>query len=313
MSLGFVVCILKRSEHGAHVAGTVVIHYGENDGVHKSNHVLGAVGRDAQQHIRGKNVEEENEVEQAGNVEHGLRDGVIIYHNKKKIVLNSIVFFFQRFICIGVVIGVVIGVAFVAVTYFQRHFSRANDLHPFRKKQFQVLHDFFADDGVHFLLQRGFRHVFCAKVVHEPRNAGAQFGGIDAGSNGGSECGCLHEPVQQRVHAELVHVRLDVDVVHARVLHFGVQLVVQKTHLHIGRQFGAPHQVLVRLVVGGATHFNDFAVHFERGHDSVKHGLAQLGFQVFSDVLHPNARAAVVRVDQHAGAVPSRFQKLQQF
>lgn len=66
---------LKRSEHGAHVAGAVVIHYGENDGVHKSNHVLGAVGRDAQQHIRGKNVEEENEVEQAGNVEHGLRDG----------------------------------------------------------------------------------------------------------------------------------------------------------------------------------------------------------------------------------------------
>ena len=82
--LGVGVCILKRSEHGAHVAGAVIIHYGENDGVHKSNHVLGAVGRDAQQHIRGKNVEEENEVEQARNVEHGLRDGVIIYHNKKK-------------------------------------------------------------------------------------------------------------------------------------------------------------------------------------------------------------------------------------
>ncbi len=67
---------LKRAEHGAHVAGAVIIHYGENDGVHKSNHVLGAVGRDAQQHVGGKNVEEENEVEQAGNVEHGLRDGV---------------------------------------------------------------------------------------------------------------------------------------------------------------------------------------------------------------------------------------------
>ena len=149
--------------------------------------------------------------------------------------------------------------------------------------------------------------------MHESRDAGAQFGGIDAGGNGGTERGRLHEPVQQRGHAQLVHVRLHVDVVDARMLHFGVQLVVQKTHLHVGRQFGAPQQVFVRLVVGGAAHFNDFAVHLERRHDLVKHRLAQLGFHVFRDVLHPNARAGVVRVHQHARAVPSHFQILQQF
>jgi len=61
---------LKRTEHSAHVARCVVIHESEHDGVHERNHVLGAVGRDAQQHIGSENVEEENKVEYAGNVEH---------------------------------------------------------------------------------------------------------------------------------------------------------------------------------------------------------------------------------------------------
>ena len=39
---------LERAEHGAHIAGGVVIHHGEHNGVHERNHVLGAVGRDAQ-------------------------------------------------------------------------------------------------------------------------------------------------------------------------------------------------------------------------------------------------------------------------
>jgi hypothetical protein len=61
---------LKRAEQSAHVARGVVIHKGKHDGVHERNHVLGAVGRDAQQHIGAEHVEQENKVEYAGNVEH---------------------------------------------------------------------------------------------------------------------------------------------------------------------------------------------------------------------------------------------------
>ena len=78
---------LKRTEHGTHVARRVVVHHGEHDGVHKRNHVLGAVGGDAQQHVGAEHVEEKNKVNEAGNVEHFvLMYGVlvIIYSNKKK-------------------------------------------------------------------------------------------------------------------------------------------------------------------------------------------------------------------------------------
>jgi len=62
---------LERAEHGAHVAWGVVVHHREHDGVHKRNHVLGAVGGDAQQHVGAENVEEEHKVNEAGKVEHG--------------------------------------------------------------------------------------------------------------------------------------------------------------------------------------------------------------------------------------------------
>ncbi len=65
-----IVAGLKRAEQSAHVARSVVVHQGEDDGVHERNHVLGAVGRDAQQHIGAEHVEQENKVEYAGNVEH---------------------------------------------------------------------------------------------------------------------------------------------------------------------------------------------------------------------------------------------------
>ena len=61
---------LKRAEHSAHVARRVVIHQGEHDGVHERNHVLGAVGRDAQQHIGSEHVKQKDEVDDARNVEH---------------------------------------------------------------------------------------------------------------------------------------------------------------------------------------------------------------------------------------------------
>ena len=38
--------------------------------MHERNHVLGAVGRDAQQNVGAEHVEQENKVEYAGKVEH---------------------------------------------------------------------------------------------------------------------------------------------------------------------------------------------------------------------------------------------------
>lgn len=61
---------LKRAEHSAHVARCVVIHKSEDNGVHKRNHVFGAVGRDAQQHIGSEHVEQKDEINDAGKVEH---------------------------------------------------------------------------------------------------------------------------------------------------------------------------------------------------------------------------------------------------
>jgi len=62
---------LERTEHGAHVARRVVVDHGEHDGVHERDHVLGAVGGDAQQHVGAENVKEEHNVDEAGKVEHG--------------------------------------------------------------------------------------------------------------------------------------------------------------------------------------------------------------------------------------------------
>jgi len=62
---------LERAEHGAHVARRVVVHHGEHDGVHERNHVLGAVGRDAQQHVGAEHVKKEDNVEQTGEIGHG--------------------------------------------------------------------------------------------------------------------------------------------------------------------------------------------------------------------------------------------------
>ena len=67
--------ILKRAEHGAHVARRVVVHHRKYDGVHEGNHVLGAVGGDAQQHVGADHVEEKNKVNEAGNVEHFICNG----------------------------------------------------------------------------------------------------------------------------------------------------------------------------------------------------------------------------------------------
>jgi hypothetical protein len=61
---------LKRTEHGIHVAGGVVIHHGKHDGVHERNHVLGAVGGDAQQHIGAQDVEEEDNIEKTRDIDH---------------------------------------------------------------------------------------------------------------------------------------------------------------------------------------------------------------------------------------------------
>ena len=61
---------LKRSEKPAHVARGVVIHHGEHDGVHECNHVLGSVGRDAQQHVGAEHVEQKDKIKEAGEVEH---------------------------------------------------------------------------------------------------------------------------------------------------------------------------------------------------------------------------------------------------
>ena len=66
-----VVYQLERSEHGAHVARGVVVDQSEHDGMHERDHVLGAVGGDAQQHVGAENVEEEHNVDEAGKVEHG--------------------------------------------------------------------------------------------------------------------------------------------------------------------------------------------------------------------------------------------------
>ena len=53
---------LKRTEQSTHVARRVVVHQGEHDGVHERNHVLGPIGRDAQQHVGAEHVEQKNEI-----------------------------------------------------------------------------------------------------------------------------------------------------------------------------------------------------------------------------------------------------------
>ena len=67
--------VLKRAEHGAHVARRVVIHRGEYDGVHERNRVLGAVGGDAQQHVGAEHVEQKHEVRETGTIKHWLAFG----------------------------------------------------------------------------------------------------------------------------------------------------------------------------------------------------------------------------------------------
>ena len=61
---------LKRTKQSAHVARRVVVDQSEDDGVHERNHVLGPVGGDAKQHVGAEHVEQENKVDDAGNVEH---------------------------------------------------------------------------------------------------------------------------------------------------------------------------------------------------------------------------------------------------
>lgn len=51
--------------------------------MHERNHVLGAVGRDAQQDVGAKHVKQENQINEAGKVEHWI-DEFIPYANKKK-------------------------------------------------------------------------------------------------------------------------------------------------------------------------------------------------------------------------------------
>jgi len=50
--------------------------------MHERNHVLGTVGRDAQQDVGAKHVKQENQINEAGKVEH-LINGFIPYANKK--------------------------------------------------------------------------------------------------------------------------------------------------------------------------------------------------------------------------------------
>ena len=66
----FRISDLEGAEHGAHVARRVVVHHGEHDGVHERNHVLGAVGGDAQQHVGAEHVKKEDNVEQTGEIGH---------------------------------------------------------------------------------------------------------------------------------------------------------------------------------------------------------------------------------------------------
>ena len=73
---------LKRPEHCADVAGRVIVHHGKHDGMHESNHVLGAVGGDAQEDVGAKHVKQENQINEAGKVEHWM-DEFILYTNKK--------------------------------------------------------------------------------------------------------------------------------------------------------------------------------------------------------------------------------------
>ena len=63
---------LKRAKHCADVARGVIVHHGKHDGMHERNHVLGAVGRDAQQDVGAKHVKQENQINEAGKVEHCL-------------------------------------------------------------------------------------------------------------------------------------------------------------------------------------------------------------------------------------------------
>ena len=65
---------LKRAEQSAHVARCVVVDQGKHDRVHERNDVLGPVGRDAQQHIGAEHVEQKDEVNETGKVEHWVGD-----------------------------------------------------------------------------------------------------------------------------------------------------------------------------------------------------------------------------------------------
>ena len=166
-----------------------------------------------------------------------------------------------------------------------------------------MFHYFFTDDPVNFLFQRVLWRVVCAKSLHESGHAVSQIGRIDSRCNCRTQRGSLQKTVHQRLHAQLMHVGFHVDVIHLPVLHVGVHLVVQEAHLHVGRQLGAPQQVVVRFVVRGAAHLYYFPVHLERRHNLVKQRCAQFGFHVFDDVLHPRARAVVVGVNHDPAAL----------
>ena len=110
------------------------------------------------------------------------------------------------------------------------------------KKIVQVFHYFFADDGINLLFKRVFWNVCGLKPLHNFRYPVLEWWRRRHWflRNGGTQRMRLNEPVHQRLHAQLMHVRFHVDVIHVSVLHLRVHLVVQKAHLHIGRQLGAP-------------------------------------------------------------------------
>ena len=51
--------------------------------MHECNHVLGPIGRDAQQHIGAEHVEQKYDVNEAGKIEHGCGCGYILHEYKK--------------------------------------------------------------------------------------------------------------------------------------------------------------------------------------------------------------------------------------
>lgn len=132
-----------------------------------------------------------------------------------------------------------------------------------------MLHYFFADNSVNLLFHWVFWNVRIVKSLHEFRNALPETQPLQS-IHGGTQRMRLNESVYQRLHAQLMHVGFHVNVIHLPVLHLRVHLIVQEAHLHIGGQLGAPHQIFIRFIVRGPTHFNDFPVYFECRHDLVK-------------------------------------------